>query len=135
MFVITRMPLDAGSVQSQATALQNLVLTSDFQTQFNKYGSSEDIKKEIASLKKNTDTLNREFDERYLSMGGTYKIPFFGTNQDILLIGFYLAYAFFSTVMLITYYKATLSWQNTLYGAMGCVFALLILTGILFRIA
>ena len=59
----------------------------------------------VHQLKKNTATLNREFDERFKETEGLYKLPFFGTNQDILLLGFYFSYLFLMIVMLVVYYK------------------------------
>ena len=66
---------------------------------------------------------------------GDYYAPFFGTNQDILLLGFYFSYIFLVAVALFSIYTNTQSIQRVIYGLLGSGFALLIITGILLRVA
>lgn len=122
-------------IKDQSTLLQSLTVNSELNALVEEQGSYETIMTKIHQLRKNTATLNREFDERFKMTEGKYLLPFFGTNQDILLLGFYFSYLFLMIVMLTVYYKNTQSWQNTLYGAFGALFALMIITGLLFRLA
>jgi hypothetical protein len=127
--------MDVSTLKSQSSLLQSLTVNSELNRLVEKQGSYEALMTKVHQLKKNTATLNREFDERFKETEGLYKLPFFGTNQDILLIGFYFSYLFLMIVMLVVYYKNTQSWQNTLYGAVGSIFALMIISGLLFRLA
>ena len=123
------------TLKSQSSLLQSLTVNSELNKLIEQQGSYEALMTKVHQLKKNTATLNREFDERFRETEGLYKLPFFGTNQDILLLGFYFSYLFLMIVMLVVYYKNTQSWQNTLYGAVGSIFALMIISGLLFRLA
>ena len=127
--------MDVSTLKSQSSLLQSLTVNSELNRLVEEQGSYEALMTKVHQLKKNTATLNREFDERFKETEGLYKLPCFGTNQDILLLGFYFSYLFLMIVMLVVYYKNTQSWQNTLYGAVGAVFALMIITGLLFRLA
>jgi hypothetical protein len=127
--------MDVSTLKSQSSLLQSLTLNSELNRLVEEQGSYEALMTKVHQLKKNTATLNREFDERFKETEGLYKLPFFGTNQDILLLGFYFSYLFLMIVMLVVYYKNTQSWQNTLYGAVGALFALMIISGLLFRLA
>jgi hypothetical protein len=127
--------MDVSTLKSQSSLLQSLTVNSELNRLVEEQGSYEALMTKVHQLKKNTATLNREFDERFKETEGLYKLPFFGTNQDILLIGFYFSYLFLMVVMLVVYYKNTQSWQNTLYGALGALFALMIISGLLFRLA
>jgi len=127
--------MDVSTLKSQSSLLQSLTVNSELNKLIEQQGSYEALMTKVHQLKKNTATLNREFDERFKETEGLYKLPFFGTNQDILLLGFYFSYLFLMIVMLVVYYKNTQSWQNTLYGAVGSIFALMIISGLLFRLA
>jgi hypothetical protein len=127
--------MDVSTLKSQSRLLQSLTVNSELNRLIEQQGSYEALMTKVHQLKKNTATLNREFDERFKETEGLYKLPFFGTNQDILLLGFYFSYLFLMVVMLVVYYKNTQSWQNTLYGALGALFALMIISGLLFRLA
>ena len=127
--------MDVSTLKSQSSLLQSLTVNSELNRLVEEQGSYEALMTKVHQLKKNTATLNREFDERFKETEGLYKLPFFGTNQDILLLGFYFSYLFLIIVMLVVYYKNTQSWQNTLYGAVGSIFALMIISGLLFRLA
>ena len=127
--------MDVSTLKSQSRLLQSLTVNSELNRLIEQQGSYEALMTKVHQLKKNTATLNREFDERFKETEGLYKLPFFGTNQDILLLGFYFSYLFLMIVMLVVYYKNTQSWQNTLYGAVGSIFALMIISGLLFRLA
>jgi len=127
--------MDVSTLKSQSRLLQSLTVNSELNRLIEQQGSYEALMTKVHQLKKNTATLNRDFDERFKETEGLYKLPFFGTNQDILLIGFYFSYLFLMIVMLVVYYKNTQSWQNTLYGAVGSIFALMIISGLLFRLA
>jgi len=127
--------MDVSTLKSQSSLLQSLTVNSELNKLIEQQGSYEALMTKVHQLKKNTATLNREFDERFKETEGLYKLPFFGTNQDILLLGFYFSYLFLIIVMLVVYYKNTQSWQNTLYGAVGSIFALMIISGLLFRLA
>jgi hypothetical protein len=127
--------MDVSTLKSQSRLLQSLTVNSELNRLVEQQGSYEALMTKVHQLKKNTATLNREFDERFKETEGLYKLPFFGTNQDILLLGFYFSYLVLMIVMLVVYYKNTQSWQNTLYGAVGSIFALMIITGLLFRLA
>jgi hypothetical protein len=127
--------MDVSTLKSQSRLLQSLTVNSELNRLVEQQGSYEALMTKVHQLKKNTATLNREFDERFKETEGLYKLPFFGTNQDILLLGFYFSYLVLMIVMLIIYYKNTQSWQNTLYGAVGSIFALMIISGLLFRLA
>ena len=127
--------MDVSTLKSQSSLLQSLTVNSELNKLIEQQGSYEALMTKVHQLKKNTATLNRDFDERFKETEGLYKLPFFGTNQDILLIGFYFSYLFLMIVMLVVYYKNTQSWQNTLYGAVGSIFALMIISGLLFRLA
>jgi hypothetical protein len=127
--------MDVSTLKSQSRLLQSLTVNSELNRLIEQQGSYEALMTKVHQLKKNTATLNREFDERFKETEGLYKLPFFGTNQDILLLGFYFSYLFLIIVMLVVYYKNTQSWQNTLYGAVGSIFALMIISGLLFRLA
>ena len=127
--------MDVSTLKSQSRLLQSLTVNSELNRLVEQQGSYEALMTKVHQLKKNTATLNREFDERFKETEGLYKLPFFGTNQDILLLGFYFSYLVLMIVMLVVYYKNTQSWQNTLYGAVGSIFALMIISGLLFRLA
>jgi hypothetical protein len=127
--------MDVSTLKSQSSLLQSLTVNSELNRLIEEQGSYEALMTKVHQLKKNTATLNREFDERFKETEGLYKLPFFGTNQDILLLGFYFSYLVLMIVMLVVYYKNTQSWQNTLYGAVGALFALMIISGLLFRLA
>lgn len=97
-----------------------------------------DVKKlntRMNQMKEETRTLNREFSERFEKTEGKYKLPFFGTNQDIFLSMFYFSYAFLVGISLMILYKNTGSWQKVTYGLIGSFFLILIITGVLLRIA
>ncbi len=64
-----------------------------------------------------------------------YKLPIFGTNQDIILLAFYFSYAFLLIVSLVVVYKNTQSIQNTAYAFFLALALLLIITAILIRVA
>ena len=90
--------------------------------------------KKINDLQSSTAVLDKEFEERHISTT-PYKLPLFGTNQNILLLGFYFSYAFLVLISLIVVYKNTGSYQNVAYAFLMSIFVLLIVTAILIRVA
>jgi len=93
--------MDVSTLKSQSSLLQSLTVNSELNRLVEEQGSYEALMTKVHQLKKNTATLNREFDERFKETEGLYKLPFFGTNQDILLLGFYFSYLFLMIVMLV----------------------------------
>jgi len=129
------MSLTLQQIKDTTTDLSRLAVSSDLKNYIESQGSLPEYTKQIQGMKNATNTLNEEFNQRHTSMGGTYQLPLFGTNQDIVLLGFYFSYAFLTAVSLLTLYKNTQSIQTVLYGLCVCVIVLLIITGLLFKIA
>ncbi len=129
------MVLTQAQIRDYSTQLNNQVINSDLKNFLDSQGSLNSISSQIRSLTDATRTFNQEFNERHAMMGGTYQLPLFGTNQDIVLLGFYFSYIFLTLVSLFTVYKNTQSIQNVLYGFCLAGVLLLIITGLLFKIA
>lgn len=129
------MSLSVKEIKDTTTNLANLAVNSELKTFLDTQGSLPEINKQIQQLTTATNTLNQEFNERHAMMGGTYQLPLFGTNQDIVLLGFYFSYIFLTIVSLFTIYKNTNSIQNVFYGFCLSAILLLILTGLLYKIA
>ena len=122
-------------IKDTTTDLARLAVSSDLKNYLESQGSLPEYNKQIQGMKNATNTLNEEFNQRHTNLGGTYQLPLFGTNQDIVLLGFYFSYAFLTFVSLLTVYKNTQSWRNVLYGLLLCIILLFIITGLLFKIA
>ena len=129
------MVLTQAQLRDYSTQLNNQVINSDLKNFLDTQGSLPSISTQIRSLTDATRTFNQEFNERHAMMGGTYQLPLFGTNQDVVLLGFYFSYIFLTLVSLFTVYKNTQSIQNVLYGFCLAGILLLIITGLLFKIA
>ena len=126
--------MDLATLKEQSKLLKDLSVNADLNKFLESQGSVQETYKKINEMNAATDVLNKEFDERYLTTGGTYKLPLLGTNQDLILYGFFFSYAFLTLVVLITIYKNTNSFRNTLYALLMSAFLLLIITGLLFRV-
>jgi hypothetical protein len=109
--------------------------TPELSTYLNDQGSYEKSLKELNSLKAATAVLNREFHGNWNKMSGSYNLPYTAINQDLLLFGFYITYLFLMIVLCMVAYKNTQSAKQTLYGFIGGIFLLFIITGILYRMA
>jgi len=109
--------------------------TPELSSYLDDQGSYEKSKKELASLTAATAVLNREFHGNYTKIGGSYNLPYTAINQDLLLYGFYISYLFLIIVLCMVAYKNTQSAKQTLYGFIGGLFLLFIITGILYRMA
>jgi hypothetical protein len=129
------MSLTLQQIKDTTTDLARLAVSSDLKNYLESQGSLPDYQKQIQGMRNATNTLNEEFNQRHASLGGTYQLPLFGTNQDIVLLGFYFSFLFLTAVSLLTVYKNTQSIQNVLYGLCLCAILLLIITGLLFQIA
>lgn len=128
------MALTETQIRDFFARLYSLSVNSDLLPIFQKNGSYDDVQKKILTLDASTKTLNQEFQEQYKTKG-TYEYPIFGTNQDIILLGFYFSYVFLVVVALFSIYTHTQSIQQIVYGLIGSVFTLFIITGILLRVA
>jgi hypothetical protein len=126
--------MDLATLKEQSKSLKDLSVNADLNKFLESQGSVQETYKKINEMNAATDVLNKEFDERYLMTGGTYKLPLLGTNQDLILYGFFFSYTFLTLVVLITIYKNTNSFRNTLYALLMSAFLLLIITGLLFRV-
>ncbi len=129
------MSLTLQQIKDTTTDLSRLAVSSDLKNYLDSQGSLPEYNKQIQGMKNATNTLNEEFNQRHASLGGTYQLPLFGTNQDIVLLGFYFSYAFLTAVSLLTVYKNTQSIRTVVYGLCLCIILLLIITGLLFKIA
>lgn len=129
------MSLSVAQIKDTTTDLARLAVSSDLKNYLESQGSLPEYQKQIQGMRNATNTLNQEFNQRHQSFGGTYQLPLFGTNQDIVLLGFYFSYTFLTVVSLITVYKNTQSIQNVVYGLCLCVIVLFVITGLLFQIA
>ncbi len=129
------MSLTLQQIKDTTTDLSRLAVSSDLKNYLESQGSLPEYNKQIQGMKNAINTLNEEFNQRHAGFGGTYQLPLFGTNQDIVLLGFYFSYAFLTVVSLLTVYKNTQSLQTVLYGLCVCVIVLFIITGLLFKIA
>jgi hypothetical protein len=128
------MVLTEQEVRDNYQLLYNFSINSNLLPTFEKYGSYDDVQKKIVQLDASTKTLNQEFNDRHISMGDYYA-PMFGTNQDIIILGFYFSYIFLVGVALFSIYYNTQSIERVIYGLLGSGFALFIITGILLRVA
>lgn len=128
-------PLTRQNIVDFTNRLYNLSVNSDIQQMIEQQGDIKKLNTRMNQMKDETRTLNREFSERFEKTDGKYKLPFFGTNQDIFLSMFYFSYVFLVLVSLVTVYKNTGSWQKVAYGLIGSFFLILIITGVLLRIA
>lgn len=109
--------------------------TPELSTYLNDQGSYEKSQQELKSLTAATAVLNREFHGNWNKNNGTYNLPYTAINQDLLLFGFYISYLFLMIVLCMVAYKNTQSAKQTLYGFIGGIFLLFIITGILYRMA
>lgn len=92
------------------------------------------LSKKILDMRSTTSVYNKEFDERHNVMT-PYKMSAFGTNQDIILLGFYFSYAFLTIVSLIVFYKNTQKIETVMYALLMSIVFLLIITSMLLRVA
>jgi uncharacterized membrane protein YjjP (DUF1212 family) len=129
------MSLTLQQIKDTTTDLARLAVSSDLKNYLESQGSLPEYQKQIQGMKNATNTLNEEFNQRHAALGGTYQLPLFGTNQDIVLLGFYFSYAFLTFVSLLTVYKNTQSIQNVVYALCLCVILLFVITGLMFKIA
>ena len=128
------MALTEQEIRDYFGRLYSLSQNSDLLTILQKNGSFDDVQRKINTLDASTKTLNQEFKDQYASKGN-YEYPFFGTNQDIILLGFYFSYIFMVVVALFNIFVNTQSIQRIVYGILGATFTLFIITGILLRVA
>ena len=129
------MSLTVAQIKATTTDLARLAVSSDLQNYLESQGSLPEYQKQIQGMKNATTTLNEEFNQRHTQLGGSYQLPLFGTNQDIVLLGFYFSYLFLTIVSLMTVYKNTQSIRNVMYGLCLCIIVLFIITGLMFQIA
>ena len=127
-------PLDTSKVKAYTSDLSGFLVSSDFTKLLESQGEIANYNKRISDLQSSTTVFNKEFEERHNQIT-PYKLPIFGTNQDILLLGFYFSYTFLVLVSLTLLYKNTQSIQNTVYAFIMSIFVLLIITAMLIRIA
>lgn len=128
-------PLTGTTITNLTNALKNHSVSSGLQGVIEQQGDVKSLVQRMKNMRTDTRTMNREFSERYRVSQGTYKLPFFGTNQDIFLLLFYFSFLFLVIVSLILVYKNTGSIQNVLYGAVASFLVILIVTGVMLRIA
>jgi hypothetical protein len=129
-------PLTNSDIINLSSELNGLITTSGLPALLDEQSSYKKTTQKINSLNAATAVLNREFHQNAVASGGIrYTAPMFGINQDILLLGFYFSYLFLVLVLCVTYYKQSGSWQQTLYGFLGSLFLLFVITGLLLRTA
>jgi hypothetical protein len=128
------MSLTTPDVKRITGQLADFLVNQDFSKLLESQGSLDEYNKKINDLRSSTFVLNKEFEERHNTMT-PYKLPIFGTNQDIILLAFYFSYAFLLIVSLVVVYKNTQSIQNTAYAFFLALALLLIITAILIRVA
>jgi hypothetical protein len=129
-------PLTNQLITCLSNQLNTFITTSGLPTLLDEQSSYEKTTQKINSLNAATAVLNREFHQNAVVSGGIgYTAPMFGINQDVLLLGFYFSYLFLVVILCITYYKQSGSWQQTLYGFLGSLFLLFVITGLLLRTA
>lgn len=123
------------SITALTDDLADHSVSSGLQQVIEEQGDIKKLRNRMKLMRDETRTMNREFSERYEVSQGMYKLPFFGTNQDIFLSLFYFSYTFLVLVSLILVYKNTGSIRNVLYGLIGSAILMLIITGVMLRIA
>ena len=128
-------PLTGTDITNLTNALKNHSVSSGLQEVIEKQGDVKTLIQRMKNMRNDTQTMNREFSERYQTSQGMYKLPFFGTNQDIFLLLFLFSYLFLVIVSLVLVYKNTGSIRNVLYGAIASFLVILIVTGVMLRIA
>lgn len=128
-------PLIGTDITNLTNALKNHSVSSGLQGVIEQQGDVKTLIQRMKNMRTDTQTMNREFSERYQLSQGMYTLPFFGTNQDIFLLLFYFSFLFLVIVSLILVYKNTGSIRNVLYGAIASFLVILIVTGVMLRIA
>jgi hypothetical protein len=128
-------PLIGTDITNLTNVLKNHSVSSGLQEVIEQQGDVKTLIHRMKNMRNDTRTMNREFSERYQVSQGMYKLPFFGTNQDIMLLLFYFSFLFLVVVSLILVYKNTGSIRNVLYGAIASFLVILIVTGVMLRIA
>lgn len=128
-------PLTGTDITNLTNALKNHSVSSGLQGVIEQQGDVKTLIQRMKNMRTDTQTMNREFSERYQVSQGMYKLPIFGTNQDIFLLLFYFSFIFLVIVSLILVYKNTGSMRNVLYGTIASFLVILIVTGVMLRIA
>lgn len=128
------MSLDTNKVKSYTSDLSQFLVGQEFTKLVESQGKIAEYNKQINDFRSSSTVLNKEFEERHNRIT-PYKLSMFGTNQDILLLGFYFSYAFLVLISLILIYKNTQSFQNVAYAFLMSIFVVVILTAILVRAA
>lgn len=128
------MSLDTNKVKDYTRELSTFLVGQEFTKLLESQGQIAQYNKKISDFKSSATVLNKEFEERHNRIT-PYKLSMFGTNQDILLLGFYFSYAFLTLVSLIMVYKNTGTFQNVVYAFIMSIFVVVILTAILVRAA
>jgi hypothetical protein len=128
------MSLTTDQLKDYTSRLAGFLVDPDFSKLLEAQGQMASYTKKINDLQSSTAVLNKEFEERHLVMT-PYKLPLFGTNQNILLLGFYFSYAFLVLVSLMVVYKNTGSVQNTAYALFMSIIVFFIIVAILIRVA
>ncbi len=128
------MSLTTDQLKDYTNKLAGFFVDPAFTKLLESQGDLTSYTKKINDLQSSTSVLNKEFEERHIT-NTPYKLPLFGTNQNILILGFYFSYTFLVVVSLIVVYKNTQSFQNTVYAFFMSAVVLLIITAILLRVA
>ena len=125
------MSLTTDQVKSFTTTLSNFLVGPELNTMLESQGKIYDYNKKINQMRSASSAFNKEFSERHEG-NSPYSQSKFAINQDILLIGFFISYAFLTFVGMVVIYKNTMSIQNAAYalvlgGSMmilACIFTL-----------
>ena len=128
-------PITGSNLTTLTDALKTHSVSAGLQTIIEQQGDVKKLMNRMKVMRDDTRTMNREFSERYEVSQGMYKLPFFGTNQDIFLGLFYFSYIFLVIVSLTLVYKNTGSGRNVMYGAIASFLVILMVTGVMLRIA
>ena len=128
------MSLTTAQLKDYTNKLAGFFVDPSFTKLLESQGDLTSYTKKISDLQSSTSVLNKEFEERHVT-NTPYKLPLFGTNQNILILGFYFSYAFLVLVSLIVVYKNTQSAQNTVYAFLMSIIVLMIITALLLRAA
>jgi hypothetical protein len=128
------MVLSTQDIRNYTGKLADFLVGADLNTLLESQGKIADYNKKITQMRSATSAFDKEFGERHTATT-PFSLSNFAINQDILLLGFMMSYAFLTVVGLIVLYKNTQSIQNTAYGLFMSGILLLIIIAILLRAA
>lgn len=127
------MSVTTQDVKDYTRTLSDFLVGKELNSLLESQGKMSELGKKIDTMRSSTTTLNKEFSERHNDMT-PYKMPVFATNQDILLIGLYISYAFLVLISVIVLYKNTQSIQNVAYALVLSLLILLMITALILRL-